>query len=338
MSTDKENTEAVKAGQLASSDLIVEGDALQLPDADQLKTQSSPEQTEILNEALRMAGQASNAIAGEKAWLIARNKIERFKPLPWFLWRLSKAVFSKPPGHEDINEGMLLGLRRLVFAAASDPVLGSGTKINNLKKALEVLSPDVIAAVAVMHSVSKRLMTHGHESVWRSMLDDALISAQAGFELGGISRHVGKGRAMLSGFALNIGLAILIATGDQKQSQEMLEAISTGKDMKDAGMLVYGCEPLQISSVLLASCGCGPDAAAGLVQNNLDVDGMIDLKRSVSIWAASYKAIEILTKSRDKGSINDYLDLLGTDSDKREQLFDKSVKITRSGHSWEWIS
>lgn len=321
-------------------ELIIEGDALQLPDADELKSQSTPEQSEMLNEVLRVAGTtafADNADS-EKAWQIARRKVERFKPLPWFLWRLSRSVFSKPVGAEEINEGMLLGLRRLVFAAASDPVLGSGSKINNLKKALEVLSPDTIAAVAIIHSVCKRLAAHGHETIWKSILDDALLSAQIGFELGKISLHAGKGRAMLAGFAVNIGLAVLIATGDAKQAQQTLEEISSGKDLKEVATNVYGCEPAHIASVLLASCGCGPDSAAGLMQSNLNINNLLDLKKSVYLWAITYKIVEQISKTKERDNLEEYFNLLGTDSNNIDQFLKNTNKIVRAGHSWEWIA
>ena len=150
------------------SDLIVEADVG--PETSEFR----PEQSQSINEVVATITTGSLGKEQAQGWLIARRKVENFRPLPWFLWRLSLSVFSKAVGAAEINEGMVLGLRRLLFAAASDPVLGVGTKVNSVKKSLSILPADVVAAVSIVHSICRRMNSYGHESIWKPILDDFL--------------------------------------------------------------------------------------------------------------------------------------------------------------------
>jgi hypothetical protein len=322
-----------KVPTAVGTDLIVEIDALSAPDSKSAVEEAKPAQVSSLNEVLN-----SEIVADAKsAWQLARNKVEKFKPLPWFIWRLSNSVFTKTSGQEEINEGMLLGLRRLVFAAASDPVLGTGSKVNILKKALTILRPDVIAAVAILHCICKRLPHFGNQRVWQTMLDDGLINSQIGFEVGRISKNFSLGRALLAGSASKIGLAILVATGDSRQAQELMEEFSTGRSPESACLKVYGCDASQIAAVLLAYCGCGTDSASGISQSNLSANSIQQLSPSVAAWAASSKVIKILTDNKDKESLNPYLNILGAEPSASIELTNKSKQLQRNGHSWEWL-
>lgn len=319
------------ANAQSGADLIVEADVG--PEVSEFR----PEQAQTLTAVVQGITTASGNQDLAKSWLIAQRKVEVFRPLPWFLWRLSLSVFSKPIGSEEINEGMILGLRRLLFAAASDPILGVGAKVNSVKKALSILPGDVIAAISIVHSVCRRLKTFGNDSIWHPILDDALVQAQIGVEIGPLATKIGKGRALLAGFAGPIGLALLVAGGDKKQAAEVIEKMSAGITNAKIGASVYGCEPIQISAMLLAAAGCGPDAATGIAVNASKPQELIELDPARAIWAAGCSLVESLRRGKSNSVSPEILRILGLSESDLEFVSKRAIKISRAGHSWQWI-
>lgn len=321
----------VKKAQVSSgADLIVEADVG--PETTDFRPQQEQSLSQVVETVTSFQPTGDN-----KSWIIARKKIEQFRPLPWFLWRLSLSIFSKPVGAEEINEGMLLGLRRLLFAAASDPVMGAGGKVNSVKKALTILSPDVVGAVSILHSVCRRMRTFHHESLWRPLFDEALVQAQIGFELGAEAKNIGKGRAMLAGFGGNIGLAIQTAMGDTKHASDALERMSSGESPAKIGLEVYGSEPLQIGAMLLAACGCGHEAAGGVAFAQKKVSEILEAPGLSAVWAAAAHSIEQMRRGKANQLSSEVCGCIGLEMGAREAVAKKAIRVGRSGHSWQWI-
>ena len=110
--------ESDKAGLIVEPDGSDEGEAAQDSFSQQLA--ETLKQTE--DDVRELGVQGMNA--GQSAeWHEARSVVEKFRPVPWFIWRLANYVLSEAGKIRPISEGMVLGLRRLLFAAASDEVL-----------------------------------------------------------------------------------------------------------------------------------------------------------------------------------------------------------------------
>ncbi|MCB0310901.1 MAG: hypothetical protein KDD42_06690, partial [Bdellovibrionales bacterium] len=89
-----------------------------------------------LEETLRETEEAILSIADldptdreARSWEIARKVIESFQPVPFFIWRLANYVLGKPGQATEVSDGLVFGLRRLLFATASDELLGIGEKV-----------------------------------------------------------------------------------------------------------------------------------------------------------------------------------------------------------------
>ncbi len=274
-----------------------------------------------------------------ETWHRAREVVEKLKPVPWFVWRISNYVFSRSGQINPVPEGMVIGLRRLLFAAASDPVLGSGNPVSNLRVALGLVRSDVIAAVSVIHAVCRKLATREFERIWRPIIDDALLRAQIGFFIGGRSESFGPGRGMLAGFSGRAGLAILIATGDLEQARGALEELASGRDIGAVGLEIYGCDPLQVSALLLSVSGCGKDAAFGVV-SYVSKEGVADLaspeQRS---WLACFGVCEKVRTGLADELTSEQWDILDyANKEDRSQLIDMARGLVREGSSWDWIA
>ena len=273
-----------------------------------------------------------------QSWHQARASIESFRPVPWFIWRLSNFVFSKSGQINVISEGMVLGLRRLLFAAASDPILGIGEPVNNVKVAISHLRSDVIAAVAVIHGVCRRLATKDYQRIWRPILDDAVLRAQIGFFVGERQHAFGSGRGMLAGFAGRAGLAVMIANGTEAQARQALEKLASGDDIGEVGLDVYGCDPLQLSAMILSAAGCGRDAAFGTVSFATKGSVAVTENQDQALWLAAFSVCELTRSGNSEDIPEDTWSLLHyKDEAERIQLAEMAQILTRQGTSWGWL-
>jgi len=323
-----------KPGSEDAADLVVEPQAEGAADSFTQELERSLSETE--QQALLIAG----ARGGDQAasWAKARAVVKQFRPVPWFIWRLSNYVFGKAGQIREIQEGLVLGLRKLLFATASDPFLGVGRKVNNLREALSVLPADLIAAVAVIHAVCRRLATYQFERIWRPILDDAILRAQLGYFVGARKKEFGVGRGMLAGFAGRSGLAILIASGELGQARKALEMLATGADISDVGYLVYGCDPLQVSAMALSASGCGKDAAHGTI-SYAALRGAVQIQDEHQLcWLAAFSVVELVRMGREGEIESRFWTALGFDmAADYNKLIEEAVPMIKRGHTLMWL-
>ena len=335
---DTPNDESVQSDGLASSstDLVVEAD---VPDEDaafQNKLEETLKQAE--QDVVDFQSDGHSEVDAE-SWQRAREIVGRFRPVPGFIWRLSYYVLSKPPGQSpEIGDGMVFGMRRLLYAAASDPLLGSGDKINSVHAALSALQSDTVAAITVVHAVCRRLRTAQFERIWRPILDDAVLRSTIGFLVGHHSRNFGPGRGMLAGFAGRSGLAIQIATGELEQARQALEELALGRLIQDIGAKIYGCGPLQVSAMTLSAAGCGRDAAFGTVAYaSPDSKEMVGNEEQLK-WLAAFAITEHLRMGEIDKVDPEYWHVLGlAEEELQEELRLEAHKLSRRGPTWSWI-
>ena len=275
---------------------------------------------------------------GNDSWHEAREVIKRFRPVPWFIWRLCHFVLGRTGQTPAVPEGLVLGLRRLLFAAASDPILGTGEKVNEVRKALQVLPPDVVAGAAVVYSVCRRLASNPGFKSNQPIIDDALLRARIGFALGKNMEGFGAGRGMLAGFAGRCGLAILLSSGEAEKLTRALELLATGQEISQVGLELFNCDPLQVSAMLLSVAGCSRDAAFGTVSYALtNRSGLVDNEEQRR-WLAVFAVVEAIRLGKSKKADDILWKTVGLANNKdREVILDEMRSLSRRGHSWQWM-
>ena len=155
--------------------------------------------------------------------------------------------------------------------------------------------------------------------------------------MGALAPNIGEGRGFLAGFAGQIGFAILVACGDKQQAADTIERMSVGDSPAIIAREIYGCEPTQVGAMLIAACGCGPDAANGIAVSGLKPTEILELSGFRAIWAAGCHTVESLRRGKGKHLNPDIYALLGIEQYLVEDLQRLSIKIARAGHSWQWI-
>ncbi|MCO6432264.1 MAG: hypothetical protein J5J00_15530 [Deltaproteobacteria bacterium] len=322
-------------GKSSRAGLVVEPEAAPEKDSFEVELERTLRETEA--QVLSLTDGATDPEEAE-AWREAGRIVARFKPVPWFIWRLSNFVFASSAKEVKLPEGFVLGLRRLIFAAASDPVLGSGEKINDLRKALNVVPPNLVAAVSVIHAVCRRLASRQFERIWRPILEDAILRCHIGSHVGQYDKEFGRGRGMLAGFASRAGLAILLANGELEQARTALEALATGREIGSVGHSIYKCDPLQVSAMMLSAAGCGRDASFGTVSYAYANKGDIAENNQQLKWLAALTICEEIRMGRADKVDERFWNALSIDSaERKNELLDIAKVVIRRGHGWGWL-
>ena len=283
--------------------------------------------------------EVTDEVDAVESWGEVKRLVEDFRPVPSFIWRLSHFVLGRPGVISPIGDGLVFGLRRLLFAVASDPLLsGTGGKVNDVRKAISAVGSDCIAAAAVIHAVCRRLSSHEHERIWRPLLDDALRRAQLGACVGRYLPEFGVGRGMLAGFAGRIGVVIQIATGSLEQAKRALELLATGEDISVVGLRIYRAEPLQVSAMILSAAGCGREAAMGTASYASQKSKSVQARPEEHRWLSAFTIIEHLRMETPDQIADVHWDAFGLeDEGSREVLIKQTRDIIRRGHRWEWL-
>jgi hypothetical protein len=308
---------------------------------EQVKVAENTLRSTIKDESLQQTSEA-----GEDSWAVASQLVREFRPVPWLVWRIVHAVIGKPNKIEKPDSITFDIFQPLLLKAAKDEVLTRGkskeTKVTRLDQAVKILGHDIAAAVCMIHSVCRKVKSAVSERVWKPILDDALIRAQIGFYVGSKQTKFGSGRGMLAGFSGRSGLAILIAQGAPKQAQHALEGLAKGSDMRDVGLKVYGCDPLQVSAMTLSAGGCSMDAAFGVASFNLakraSDSNIFKDGSQLEQWLTVFAMSEYLRIGEPKSISDHQWKLLDWESEADQgELRQYAQKLTKKGHSMSWI-
>lgn len=288
-----------------------------------------------IEEHRRGEGQHSPNTGG---WARAKEIVKNFTPVPWFIWRIGAVCFGSSGPVADLPEGLFVGLKKLVLRASADPLLaaGQGSK-TNLRDALRAMDGSTVAAVCILHALSRRLHASEASGMIAPLLDEAFARAQLGFLLGDACPGLAPGRGMLAGYFLKIGLPVLMALGSPEEQRRSLSLLAEGKDAEEVGLAVYGCGPLQFSALLASLIGASADAARGLISLANNSESLPE-GRQAREWYCAYRLIQHLGQE----SINDQPEMLWDelgilDPSGRSIILDSIDKQLQKPCSWEWL-
>jgi len=291
---------------------------------------------EDLTRAITSSFRMGNATL--QSWTVARQLVEGFG-LSWVVWRLAFYIFSSDK-KKKLNEGFLIGFDSILMQMAKDPVLGMDGGEVSTREIIENVPEDIIAATIVIYAICKKLKGQNHERIWRPMLEDALVRARIGLMIGFVDKNFGCGRGMLAGFASRCGLVILLATGSLEQAKETLDQLTYGKDISEVGIKIYGCEPLQVSSMLFAAVGCGRSAAFAIASFSYGIKfASIEYSSGVERkWRAAFALCEAIRKHQSAEGHDELWDSLGFNNMTQRSKFVETARvIIKNGHQWEWF-
>ncbi len=305
--------------------------------------------TEVEQTAAALGAELGAGATGVSAesggWETAGKLVSDFRLVPPVIWGIGRAVFGKDGSIGEIHAGVFLPLATLVRYAAKQKPFGRGNEkdapgdsVEELRRAVTKIGGDVLGALCVMHPVCRRVSVSMSESLWRPLLNDALLSAQIGYLLGKYAEAFGRGRAMLAGFVARSGVPTMIAMLDEKQRETVSEEIKQGASINEWTKTLFGCEPLQISLLSLTAGGCSREAALGIAMS-LNASTRPEPGSVCEQWLASYTIIEeIRIGNREKIS-KSHWSALGIESeDAKEKFFEDVDDLIKRNINWQWLT
>jgi hypothetical protein len=307
----------------------------QLLDEEYIDKQGEEEHPESLSSDVEeLFGQVSGF---SRSWTIADQLVGEFNPISWSLWRLIGFIMSRGVRINSVPPGMLLGYLRFLKLVGGDPVLGTSVELNTTALAAQHLKSDIIAATLFIHSISCHLHPRPLKKIWGGMLDDSLLRARIGLELGKHASDFGSGRCLIAGFAGRAGLIVLIATGTHQQAARTLQSLARGGDIVQTGLDVYSIHPFHVIAHIMLRGGLGMDSAVGVLSfGNSAFVPSNDLQLQ---WRAVSRIIETArTSTYDRLTAEDWERASLLDPDKRDDFKDQAKLILRKGHGWLWIT
>lgn len=277
----------------------------------------------------RIEGVELEATSWERAVSIVKN----CQPIPWYLRDLGAAVAQEVT---ELPQDLLIPFRRLLFAAASDGVLGDDRRVNTLSDACTVLTSDRIWSISLIHSAVQGILAYPHQRFWRQFLEEALLDVYIGIALGALRDDFGVGRGMLAGFAGRFGLVVAMAGGTVEQARALTEKIAKGASSRSGGRRVYNCEALQISG-LIYHLGGAPEKVLLGIFGALGEE--VELADESAYWRSAVRLIGAVRDSDidlDKLAVDRELFGLG-EQEAWSSFRTRSQQIVRLGLPWPWM-
>ncbi len=287
--------------------------------------------------AEKQLARTTTAEVKKESWTIASRTVRDYKPVSGYLWRIVHAVLGRTDKIGAPDPMIFDALKPLIVQACSDRRLGRlDLKTNSLDEAVKVVGADSAAAICVIYGVCRRISATLSERLWRPIIDDALIRASIGLLVGEKCASFGKGRGLLAGFSGRAGLAVQIAAGDLKKAQRALEGLAAGYQMKEVGTNIYGCDPLQVSAIILASAGVTVDAAYGIAAYSNEGKNL-SVKSPSYLWLSVFTVAEHLRMSESEKIDPKFWRILGLDDESQSEIKGQVETLLRRGHNWEWL-
>ncbi len=230
--------------------------------------------------------------------------------------------------------------------AAGLPTDGRRPRVQVLEKAIETLgirySIVVLAINATVRSILKSKPTVG----WRKLLEAMMTDIEIGYNFGARAGEIGVESGVLAGFAKNAGLGLLMAYDMQAFKKYLDLQRRFGRVGSAAFEDLFGCEPYQVSALLVQRLGFGVTPAIGTAcgLSNLRTK-QIKLPLEVHQWQGAYSWIDALREGRDypaEVEVRNLFPALKPYPDRKtknpilEMLYVEVVKVRREGSSWTW--
>jgi len=222
---------------------------------------------------------------------------------------------------------------------------GERLRAAEVQAAVEVLGVRASATILAINTICEATLDSGPASrVWTPLFKDMMSEIEIGYHLGSSAEQLGFEKGMLVGFSRLAGLAVLLAshqavfsdwyqrTGGRGDAQETVE--------------IFGCEPYQVSSLLMQRLGLGAEIAMGAAVTLGSLDpSVVERKPTIETFKAAFHWLHALKAGLKHPGDPAALSFFPEMSELKqcevlpmhlEMLFEEVLKI-RSGHSqWTW--
>ena len=272
-----------------------------------------------------------------RSWNKAQDVIKDVAPVSWSIWRMASYVIGSGLKINPILDGMLLGYSSFINTLTENHTFAGDIFDEETEESpSRRVRSDLVIACLILHSTIRRLNGYPLKRIWMTFIEEALNRARVGYLVGERGSQFGAGRGIIAGFACQIGLVILLATGDESQASRSLKGISEGRKLNTIGLDVFGIEPSHLGAQLLLQAGLGVDAALGVL--SYDSEFFLANGENQENWSGAVSVIE----AGRSGTFNrvkiKHQKLFGLESiESKEEFIRQAQSVSRTGHQMDWL-
>lgn len=237
----------------------------------------------------------------EDSWTIAFDLVRSSAKVPATLPHILRACWHsvvRPREFLHLLAGPGLPLDCLIRAAQL-PHQEWQAPTDQLQAAVDILGVKASAVILAINSLCERTLNSGPANrVWAPLFKEMMSEIEVGYHLGTSVERVGHEQGMLVGFSRIAGLAVLLVRFPDAFGKWYAE--TGGRGQQELALRAFGCEPYQVSSVLMQHLGLGPDIALATATTLGEIDTeVVETKPSLRDWSATYRWIQALKNGQD---------------------------------------
>lgn len=188
--------------------------------------------------------------------------------------------------------------------AAGLPQQEGGCSSQYLLTAVDILGVKASSLILAINCICELVLDSGPAGrVWTPLFKDMMAEIEIGHHLGFHADAIGTEQGMLVGFARLGGLAALLGSHPAEFSDWYLA--TQGKSSSKEAIARFGCEPYQVSALLLQHLGFGAEIAmsAAVTLGHLH-PAVVEAKPSLDLWNTTYHWLHAL-KAGERAPRND---------------------------------
>jgi hypothetical protein len=195
----------------------------------------------------------------DASWDTALQLVQRSLNPNSSLIRLNRISWDSPVSHNEF--AVTLGVTGL----ATTPIIRAAQQfdpsIDTLGRALTQIGPRAASLATSIYFFSQEIL-HGPQTdrIWIPLLRHLMNHIEVGYHIGISSDAIGPDLGMLIGFSQAIGTTLLISSHARslENPRNFIAHKATSVDFFE----LFGCEPHQVSSLVLQRLGFGPERAS----------------------------------------------------------------------------
>jgi hypothetical protein len=283
----------------------------------------------------------------EDSWQIAYEAVKATAKIPANLPHIMRACWNDMMGTTEFVR--VLGSpgfsARCLLRAAHLPQLSEQPQAPELHAAVDILGAKAAAVMLAINCICEKTLDSGPANrIWSPIFKEMMSEIEIGYHFGTTIDQVGHERGMLIGFSRLAGLAILLMRFPDQFATWYAD--TEGKSSPQQDLQAFGCEPYQVSSILMQHLGLGADIALATAATLGDLDTtVVEVKPNMHSWRASFRWLQALKNGQDAPECEDsrrtFAELCIAPGEARVPhhitlLHEQVAEVRKSQSLWTW--
>jgi hypothetical protein len=284
----------------------------------------------------------------DPTWELAFDIATKTVPVPDHVGQLLRSAwngFSTPSEMTRVLGFCHLNPLCLFNAAGHNDAIPSHSK-EKLEQAIQFLGVRFCSVVLAVNFVGRNILSRKPPASWVKLFEDGMSSIEIGYVFGQRCADLGCPGGSIAAYARHIGLQCLMVARPKLYVKYLMFLKGNGELSSADYIDIFGCEPWQVSALVLQQLGFGSDLAFGcaLASSTSDLQ-RTEISDSQLRWKAASLWIESLKRGRnypaEKRFRTAFAELTppekpGQRNQNLETLYIEVAKLRGRAPKWTW--